>query len=76
MTAGRSGTVQSHTIIRVPGHAHAAAAPFVLLLVTLDDGTRLLGHFHGEAPPPIGCRVVASATDSETPTFSRAEENE
>ena len=40
------GTVQSHTVIRVPDKAHAAVAPFVLLLVELADGKRVLGHFH------------------------------
>ena len=40
-----TGMVQSHTIIRVPDKAHAGMAPFVLLLVALDDGTNTLGHF-------------------------------
>ena len=46
MTA-MQGIVQSHTIIRVPDKAHAAMAPFVLLLVELANGKRVLGHFHG-----------------------------
>jgi len=64
-----SGTVTSHTVIRVPGKANAAAAPFVLLLVECDGGKRVLGHFAGREPPPIGVRVHA-AIDSSTPVFS------
>jgi uncharacterized OB-fold protein len=63
------GTVQSHTVIRVPGHSRAEAAPFVLLLVELDGGRRVLGHFAGDEPPPIGARVSTSADDT-TPIFS------
>jgi len=46
MTA-MQGIVQSHTVIRVPDKAHAAMAPFVLLLVELANGKRVLGYFHG-----------------------------
>ena len=38
-------TVLSSTIIRVPGAAHAASAPFILLLVEADAGMNMLGHF-------------------------------
>jgi uncharacterized OB-fold protein len=62
------GTVQSHTIIRVPDKAHAAMAPFVLLLVELADGKRVLGHFNRAEPPPIGCRVTAEQSE-QTPVF-------
>lgn len=64
------GTVQSHTVIRVPGKAHAADAPFVLLLVRLDNGNRILGHFHGSEPPPINSRVTTSGAQNETPSFA------
>jgi uncharacterized OB-fold protein len=63
------GTVQSHTIIRVPDKAHAEIAPFVLLLVVLDSGKRVLGHFDRAEPPAIGSRVVAQTTDKQTPVF-------
>jgi len=63
------GTVQSHTVIRVPDKAHAAMAPFVLLLIELVNGERVLGHFHGASPPPIGSRVTADASEQETPIF-------
>jgi uncharacterized OB-fold protein len=66
--SGISGTVQSHTIIRVPGHVHAEAAPFVLLLVELDSGKRVLGHFAGDEPPLIGSRVSAASSHT-TPIF-------
>jgi uncharacterized OB-fold protein len=61
--------VQSHTVIRVPDKAHAAMAPFVLLLVELANGKRVLGHFHGPLPPAIGSRVTADASEQETPVF-------
>lgn len=67
------GTVQSHTIIRVPDKAHADQAPFVLLLVALDGGKRVLGHFHQADPPEIGSRVAAETTDKETPVFRPVE---
>lgn len=72
MTPGQSltGSVQSHTIIRVPGKAQAAKAPFVLLLVQLDDGRRVLGHFNGAEPPAIESRVMASGADNETLSFA------
>ena len=54
-----AGTVASHTTIRVAGNAHADQAPFVLLLVEGDDGSRSLGRFHGDEPPAIGTRVLA-----------------
>jgi uncharacterized OB-fold protein len=62
------GTVQSHTIIRVPDKAHAAMAPFVLLLVELADGKRVLGHFNRAEPPAIGSRVTAEPSE-QTPVF-------
>lgn len=63
------GRVHSHTVIRVPGNRHADAAPFVLLLVELDDGRRVLGHFAGNEPPELGARVSADTSDS-TPIFT------
>jgi uncharacterized OB-fold protein len=63
------GTVQSHTIIRVPDKTHATMAPFVLLLVELANGKRVLGHFHGVSPPVIGSRVIADAFEQKTPVF-------
>ena len=44
-------------------------APFVLLLVELANGKRVLGHFHGVSPPAIGSRVTADASEQETPVF-------
>jgi uncharacterized OB-fold protein len=63
------GTVASHTVIRVPDKAHAAMAPFVLLLVDLGGGKRVLGHFAGAEPPAIGTRVRADPSDQQTPVF-------
>lgn len=67
------GTVTSHTVIRVSDKAHAAMAPFVLLLVETADGQRVLGHFDRAEPPAIGSRVTADPSEQETPVF-RAEE--
>jgi uncharacterized OB-fold protein len=69
------GSVQSHTIIRVPDKAHASMAPFVLLLVELASGKRVLGHFNRAEPPAIGAHVIADATEKETPVFRVLEEN-
>ena len=74
MMAVCTGIVQSHTIIRVPGKAHAAKAPFVLVLVALDDGRRVLGHFRNGGPPRIGARVVADGPEHETLIFRILEE--
>ena len=69
-----SGIVQSHTVIRVAPKQYAADGPFVLLLVELDDGKRVLGRFRGAEPPPISVRVFANAKDSEVPLFNLARE--
>lgn len=68
-----AGRVYSHTVIRVPGHVHAEAAPFVLLLVELSDGKRVLGHFSGNEPPAIDSPVTANPSDT-IPMFRIAEE--
>ena len=67
--SAEQGTVQSHTIIRVPDKAHAGKAPFVLLLVALDGGKRVLGHFDSADPPAIGSRVAAGAVENGTIVF-------
>ena len=63
------GTVQSHTIIRMPDKTHATMAPFVLLLVELANGKRVLGHFHAISAPAIGSRVTADTSQQQTPVF-------
>ncbi len=70
MSAPLQGTVRSHTVIRVPDKAHAAMAPFVLLLVELKGGKRVLGHFTGLDVPAIGARVTAAPVEQETPIFT------
>jgi uncharacterized OB-fold protein len=69
-----AGKVCSHTVIRMPGKAHAGVAPFVLLLVELDDGKRLLGHFKGSEPPRIDTRV-RSENENPTPIFTTLPES-
>ena len=68
------GIVKSHTVIRVPGQQLAGEGPFVLLLVELNDGQRVLGRFNGSKPPPITSRVTAQAKENATPSFHIAEE--
>lgn len=63
------GTVYSHTTIHVAGNAHAADAPFVLVLVDCDDGVRRLGRWTGEAPPMIGSRADARPASEPYPLF-------
>lgn len=63
------GTVQSHTVIRVPDRAHAEQAPFVLLLVKLENGRQVLGYFDGKDPPVIGSRVAGNTAENATTTF-------
>jgi len=67
--SAEQGTVQSHTIIRVPDKAHAGQAPFVLLLVALDGGKNVLGHFVSADPPAIGSRVAVGAVENGTLIF-------
>ena len=45
----------------------------LLLLIKLDDGRHVLGHFDKTEPPAISSRVVGSVSESETPLFSVAE---
>jgi uncharacterized OB-fold protein len=68
-----TGKVYSHTVIRVPANVQAEAAPFVLLLVELDNGKRVLGHFAGSEPPAINTRVTANQSDK-IPVFSIVQE--
>ena len=66
MSLEQRGVVQAHTVIRVPDRAHAGQAPFVLLLVALDGGRRVLGHYDRLEPPAIGSRVVSTTIHPET----------
>jgi uncharacterized OB-fold protein len=70
---GLCGTVQSHTVIRAPGRRHSGTGPFVLLLVELADGRRVLGRFTGADPPPINSRVVGRVEEDDAALFSLAE---
>jgi uncharacterized OB-fold protein len=68
-----SGQVISHTVVRVPGRSHAGSAPFVLLLVEVDGGRRVLGHFAHPEPPAIGVRVSAPGAEG-VPVFRIVQE--
>jgi hypothetical protein len=45
----------------------------VLLLVALDDGKNVLGHFNRADPPEIGSRVFAESAGAQTPVFRLVE---
>lgn len=52
------GTVYAISLIsRAPSDSFRALLPYTLVLVTLDEGVRLMAH--GQAPLKIGDRVVA-----------------
>jgi acetyl-CoA C-acetyltransferase len=70
-----TGTVHSHTTIRVAGNAHVGEAPFVLLLVDVDGGGRRLGRYRGQEPPPIGTRVAVVETVGDVPVYGPSEED-
>lgn len=69
-----TGTVYSHTTIRVAGNAHVGEAPFVLLLVDRDGGGRQLGRYRGDEPPPIGTRVAVVELVDAVPVYAPSEE--
>ena len=71
-----AGTVYSHTTIRVAGNAHADEAPFVLLLVQGEDGSRRLGRFRDDEPPALGTRVVAREERNGVPIFRPLQEKQ
>jgi uncharacterized OB-fold protein len=70
MSTPQTGTVHSVTTINLPGRAHAADAPFVLVLVDTGAGRHMLGHFSGNEMPPIGARVAITGRKDGTPVFS------
>lgn len=67
------GKVYSHTIVRMAGRVRAEAVPFVLLMVELEGGRRILAHYAGSEPPAIGTAVIAPPTDK-VPVFSPVQE--
>lgn len=65
-----TGTIHSHTVINLPGRAHAPDAPFVLVLVDTGAGRHVLGHFSGAGAPAIGAQVAVTGHNGDTPVFS------
>ena len=67
-----SGTMQSHTVIRVAGKQYAGEGPFVLLLVELRRRPACSARL-GAEPPPIGSRVAKKGAPkkNEAPLFQR-----
>jgi uncharacterized OB-fold protein len=61
----------SHTTIRVAGVAHAAEAPFVVVLVDTPRG-RVLGRLRGDEVPPIGTPLVDTGERDGVPMFEAA----
>lgn len=69
-----SGRVYSSTVIRVPGARQEGEAPFVVLLVEREDGTRLLGRYTDGESPSIGSPVVERERRDGVPIFAPVKE--
>ncbi|HDJ83448.1 MAG TPA: Zn-ribbon domain-containing OB-fold protein [Desulfurococcaceae archaeon] len=57
-----TGKVVSYTVIRVPPKEFQGLTPYVIALIELDDGTRLLSQLTDVAPEEVstGMKVVAT----------------
>ena len=75
MTAAGGGTIAAVTLVhRAPTKAWQAHAPYLLCLVEMDEGFRVMGH--GEPSLAIGDRVSAAMVrldgiDQVVPFFTR-----
>jgi uncharacterized OB-fold protein len=66
------GEVYSATAVRVPPAALVGAAPYVVVMVRLDEGILVLGRWQGEETPGIGARVSATEQDDSATWFAPA----
>lgn len=57
-----TGRVLSYTVIRVPPREFQEYAPYIIALIELDDGTKLLSQLTDVSPEEIrtGIRVIAT----------------
>jgi uncharacterized OB-fold protein len=58
VTAGGSGRIYSHTVVRHQTHP-AFEVPYTIVLVDMDEGPRIIAQFRGsdDAAPEIGAAV-------------------
>jgi len=68
---GVSGTIVTYSVIYVPTPEFAGEAPYVLAVLQLSDGARLLARlpFAGDVPLEIGASVAYDHTDQHGPVF-------
>jgi len=68
---GVSGTIVTYSVIYVPTPEFAGEAPYVLAVLQLSDGERLLARlpFAEDAQPSIGANVAYDHTDQHGPVF-------
>ena len=64
------GVVYTETLIHSAPEAFVSEAPYQLIIVTLEDGSRLTGRVHGD-PVAIDDRVELSEHRSGVPFFKR-----
>lgn len=62
------GSLLSFTVNHRPGPLFSSADPQIIALVTLDEGARVAGRFHGADPSQLrlGMPVVAVLTDEDS----------
>lgn len=71
---GVSGTIVTYSVIYVPTPEFAGEAPYVLAVLDLANGDRLLARlpFAEDAPLEIGATVAFDHTDQHGPVFRLA----
>jgi len=67
-----AGVVYTETVVSAAPQAHAASAPYQLVIVQLESGSRLTGRVVGDRVS-IGDRVVLAETRNGTPFFRKAD---
>lgn len=67
-----SGIVYTETVVWAAPEAHAASAPYQLVIVQLDSGSRVTGRMRDDRAS-IGDRVILMERRSGTAFFRKAE---
>jgi uncharacterized OB-fold protein len=65
-----TGTVYTETLIHSAPEAFVSEAPYQLIIVTLDNGSRLTGRVSGE-PVEIGDAVILAEERNGVPFFRK-----
>ena len=66
----RTGTGYTETVVHAAPERFAADAPYQVLIVEIQDGTRIVGRSFGERVV-IGDRVAEIAPHGDIPTFQK-----